>query len=67
MMKRIIPIVSTYFNTNNLFSLLLKLLIHELKHFLTVDIYLVYIHISEHYSIYIKERILLIPFKLLTV
>ncbi len=48
MMKRIIPIVSTYFNTNNLFSLLLKLLIHELKHLLTVDIYLVYIHISEH-------------------
>ena len=50
MMKRIIPIVSTYFNTNNLFSLLLKLLIHELKHLLTVDIYLVYIKNTKHYS-----------------
>lgn len=50
MMKRIIPIVSTYFNTNNLFSLLLKPLIHELKHLLTVDIYLVYIKNTKHYS-----------------
>ena len=43
MMKRIIPIVLAYFNTNLWFSLLIKLLIHELKHYLTLDIYLVYI------------------------
>lgn len=47
MMKQIISIVWVYSNTKPEFSLLIKLLIHELKHFLTVDIYLVYIRIIE--------------------
>lgn len=51
MMKQILPIVAVYSNTSSSFSLLLKASIHELKHSLTVGIYLVYIeyYINEQY------------------